>query len=65
MDLLEWVQRKAMRLIRGLEPPSCEDGLRELNLLSLEQRRFWGDLVAAFQYLKGALGTENMGRYSL
>ena len=33
-------------MIRGLE-------LRELELLSLEKRRFQGHLIAALQYLKG------------
>ena len=39
-------------MIQGLEPLCCEDRLRKLLLFSLEKRRLWGDLIAAFQCLK-------------
>ena len=38
MDLLEHVQRKATKMIQGMEHLSCKDRLRELELFRLENR---------------------------
>ena len=49
---MEQVQRKATEMIRGLGYLSYKDGLREWGCSAW--RRLWGDVIVAFQYLKGA-----------
>jgi len=64
MDVLEQVQRRATKTMRGLEYHSYEDRLRQLKLFSLEKRRLRGDHIEACQYLKGAYRKDGEGLFT-
>ena len=57
-ELLEWVQKRGVKMIRGLEHLSYGERLNELGLFSLEKRRLQEDITASFQYLTGACKQE-------
>ena len=65
MKLLESVQRRATKMVKGLEGKTYEERLRSLGLFSLNKRILRGDLITVYSFLTRGSGGAGADLFSL
>ena len=63
-DTLEWVQRRATKMILGLRNLSYEERLKRLGMFSLRRRRLKDDMIEVFRRIHG-IDKVNLGKLFL
>jgi len=59
VGLLEWVQEEAMKMLRGLDHLSSEEGLRKLDFVQPEEERAPGRPHCSLPVLEGSKQEED------
>ncbi|KAK4818252.1 hypothetical protein QYF61_009427 [Mycteria americana] len=65
VKVLECLQRRATKLVKGLEGMSYEEQLRNVGLSSLEEKRLRGNVFALYNFLRRGSGEGGADLFSL
>lgn len=51
VDILEWIQKRGTKVVKGLKHMKCKKRLRELVLFNPKKRKLMGDIAGLFRYI--------------